>query len=172
MIKESILLRNWAVALLCTAILLFAAGHAAAGEPAAPVKGSDQAAAFVLNDLDGRTVRLSDYRGKPVLLYFMASWCPQCRDMIPRLKKIHSLYSSRGLVFLQISVMESKEKMAAYAKRHDLPYRTLLDSEGKVAQAYGVFGLPVLALVDGEGRIICWNCRSLDNLLEKQAELK
>jgi len=130
------------------------------------------AASFALNDLNGREVKLSDYRGKPVLLYFMASWCPQCRALIPRLKEIHALYSGRGLVFLQINVMESKEKMVSYTKRHDLPYRTLLDSEGNVAQAYGVMGLPVLVLIDRAGEIICWNCRSLDKRLETLMGLK
>jgi len=127
---------------------------------------------FTLRDLDGRNVNLRDYKGKTILLYFMATWCPECRSAIPPLKEIYSLYNAKGLVLLIIDVMESKEKAAAFSRKYSLPFSTLLDEEGKVYRSYGVGGVPVKALINRDGRIICWNCRSFDNLLAKQFEMK
>jgi len=129
---------------------------------------SDFAPDFTLKDLKGNDVRFGDYKGRTTLLYFMATWCPTCREAIPHLKEIHARYSGKGLVFFNIAVEETREKIADYSKRRDLPYPVLLDTDGKVSKRYGVFGVPVMALVNSEGRIICWNCRSIDELLEKQ----
>ena len=131
----------------------------------------DRASDFTLNDLDGRSVRLSDYKGRTIVLYFMATWCPECRGAIPQLKEIYSSYNARGLVLLAINVMESKDKVAAFSRKYNLPYPVLLDEDGKVYRSYGVGGVPVKALVDRNGRIICWNCRSFDDLLAKQFEM-
>jgi peroxiredoxin len=92
--------------------------------------------------------------------------------MIPQLKEIHSLYSAKGLVLLNIDVRESEKKASAFSSKYNLPYPTLLDEEGKVSQDYGIFGVPVKVLINREGRIICWNCRSLDRLLEEQFNMK
>ena len=160
------------IVVLCCAVAAIGGPNVGLGSGTAQASDLGKAVAFTLKDLDGRIVKLSDYQGKPVLLYFMATWCPLCRDMIPRMKEIHSLYSAKGLVMLGISVMESREKVAAYSKRHALPYPTLLDGEGTVAKSYSVVGLPVLALIDRESLITCWNCRSVDKQLEKLFETK
>ncbi len=132
----------------------------------------NRAADFTLKDLQGRDVRLSDYKGRTILLCFMATWCRDCRAAMPHLKELHSLYSAKGLIILNINVSEPREKAEAFAKKYALPYPTLLDVDGQVAKMYGVFGVPVEALINDEGRIICWNCRFLDKLLEKQFEMK
>jgi peroxiredoxin len=128
----------------------------------------DHASDFTLKDSNGNTVRFRDYKGRTALLYFMTTWCPECREAIPHLKDIHARYSGKGLVFYGVSVLEDKEKVVAYAKKRGLSYPILLDDDGKVAKEYGVVGVPVMVLINGEGRIICWNCRSIDKLLEKQ----
>jgi peroxiredoxin len=138
------------------------------GEEVVKAQDDNRASDFVLKDLEGQNVRLSDYKGKPVLLYFMATWCPECRATIPHLKEIYSSYNTRGLVLFIIDVMESREKALAFSKKYNLPFPTLLDGEGKVYNSYGVVGVPVKVLIDRNGGIICWNCRSLDELLKKQ----
>jgi peroxiredoxin len=130
------------------------------------------AADFSLKDLKGNLVRLEDYKGSPILLDFMTTRCSACRDSIPHLKQIHARYSGKGLVILAIAVQETQPRAAAFSKKYDLPFPVLLDSEAKVAQRYGVMGVPVTALINREGRIICWNCRSLDDLLEKEFSKK
>ncbi len=165
---------RWLVSfvLVCNIIIFFLITNVANGEEIAKTRDDNRALDFTLNDLDGRNVRLSDYKGKTILLYFMATWCPECRTTIPHLKEIYSLYNAKGLVLLTIDVMESREKASAFSKKYSLPFPTLLDGEGKVYQSYGVFGVPLTALIDRNGRIICWNCRSLDKLLENQFEVK
>jgi peroxiredoxin len=150
--------------LICSILTFFPVQNVAHGQ-------DDRVSDFTLKDLDGRSVRLSDYKGRTIVLYFMATWCPECRGAIPQLKEIYSSYNARGLVLLAINVMESKDKVAAFSRKYNLPYPVLLDEDGKVYRSYGVGGVPVKALVDRNGRIICWNCRSFDDLLAKQFEM-
>ena len=156
--------------LVCNISIFFCIPKVAQGEETAKTQDDDRAADFTLKDLDGRNVRLSDYKGKTILLYFMTTWCPECRTTVPKLKEIYSLYNTRGLVILNINVMESMKKASAFSKKYSLPFPTLLDEDGKVYQSYGVVGGPLMALIDRNGRIICWDCRRLDKLLEKQFE--
>jgi peroxiredoxin len=125
------------------------------------------AADFVLKDLSGTNIRLSDFKGKMILLNFMATWCPECLASIPYLKAVHTEYYKKGLIMININIQETEGKVAAYAKKHNLPYPTVLDPDGTISKGYGVVGIPVKILIDRQGRIICWNCRSLDKLLEK-----
>ena len=156
--------------LVCNIIIFFCIPNVAQGEEIANTQDDDRASDFTLKDLDGRNVRLSDYKGRTILLYFMTTWCPECRTTMPKLKEIYSLYNAKGLVLLNINVMESREKASAFSKKYSLPFPTLLDGEGKVYKSYSVVGVPLTALIDRNGRIICWNCRRLDKLLEKQFE--
>jgi peroxiredoxin len=157
--------------LVCSIITFFPIQNIVLGQGGANANQDDRASDFTLKDLDGRDVRLSDYKGKTIVLYFMATWCPECRGTIPRLKDIYSSYNSKGLVLLSIDVMESKEKVAAFSTKYNLPYPTLLDEDGKVCRSYGVVSVPVRALIDSNGLIICWNCRSFESLLAKQFEM-
>ncbi|MGA2332614.1 MAG: TlpA disulfide reductase family protein [Syntrophales bacterium] len=157
--------------LVFSVVIFFSVPYIAQEQGSARANQDDRALDFALKDLDGRNVNLSDYKGKTIVLYFMATWCPECRGAIPQLKEIYSLYNTKGLVFLMIDVMESKEKVAAFSRKYNIPYPILLDDEGKVYRSYGVGGVPVKALIDRDGRIICWNCRSFDNLLAKQFDV-
>jgi peroxiredoxin len=156
--------------LICAIITYFSLQYMAQAEQNIQPNSSDRASDFTLSDLDGRVVKLSDYKGRIIVLYFMCTWCTDCRSAIPGLKDIYARYGAKGLILLNINVMESREKMTAYAKKHSLPYPTLLDRDGNVSRSYGVVGVPVKLLINRDGRIICWNCRSFDNLLEKQFE--
>ncbi|MGA3209425.1 MAG: TlpA disulfide reductase family protein [Syntrophales bacterium] len=158
--------------LVCSVVIFFSVPYIAQEQGSARADQDDSALDFTLRDLDGRNVRLSDYKGKTIVLYFMATWCRECRGTIPQLKEIYSLYSAKGLVLLVINVMESKEKAAAFSRKYSLPFPTLLDEDGKVYRSYGIVGVPVEALIDRNGRIICWNCDSLNNLLAEQFEMK
>ncbi|MFB3924543.1 MAG: peroxiredoxin family protein [Syntrophales bacterium] len=127
----------------------------------------DTAPDFILEDLSGRDIRLSDYRGSAVLLVFGTTWCPNCRTEVSEVKSIYSRYKDRGLVVFNIDIMETREKVASFAKKRDIPYPVLLDKDGKVAEWYGVVGVPIRVLVDKEGRIACWGCRHLDEKLNQ-----
>lgn len=132
----------------------------------------EKAPDFVLKDLQGRKFRLSENMGKPVLLIFGATWCPYCRDEIPRLKDIYANYGKRGLVILNIDIQESKEKVSRFAASYKLPYRVLLDEKADVAESYGVQGVPTMVLIDKKGMIVCRQCRSVEPLIEKMLKKK
>ena len=156
--------------LICAIITYLSLQNIAQAEQNIQPNKPDRASDFTLKDLDGRIVNLSDFKGRTVVLYFMCTWCADCRAAIPGLKDIYSRYRAKGLVLLNINVMESREKTTAYAKKYDLPYPILLDGDGNVSRNCGVVGVPVKVLIDRDGWIICWNCRSFDSLLEKQFE--
>jgi peroxiredoxin len=121
--------------------------------PNAPFK-SEILPDFTLKDLQGKKFNLHKQIGAPVLLFFGTTWCPTCRGEIPAYKEIYKTYSSRGLIVIYIDIMEPATKVARFVKANELPYRTLLDEDGDVAQDYGVNGVPTLVLLDKEGRLI------------------
>jgi peroxiredoxin len=112
---------------------------------------------FVLPNLDGKVVRLSDFRGrKAVLLMFWASWCPSCREEAPTNRRAHALYRDRGLDFLAISIDQgptAQEAVRAFVTEFDVPYRPLLDPRQEVFNLYQARFIPTMFLIDREGRI-------------------
>ena len=121
---------------------------------------------FVLKDLDGEKVRLTDYRGKVVLLNFSTTWCSHCKKMPPYLNELLRKYGDSGLEIINVDIQEPLKKVRSFAARYDIKYRVLLDERAAAAKAYSIRGVPSLILVDKDGTIVCRQCRSLDKLLE------
>lgn len=130
----------------------------------------EKAPDFVLEDINGKKVKLSDYKGKLILLVFSTTWCPYCRAEIPHFKKLYSQYKGKEFEIFNIDIQESKRKVASFAEKYELPYKVLLDSDGKVAYTYGVRGVPTKILISKDGIILCRECRSVDILLENQLD--
>lgn len=145
-------------------ILLSVAGSYTEGRTQTAAEKADD---FSLRDLEGREFTLSNYRGKPVLLIFATTWCGYCRAEIPRFKDIYNKYGKRGLEVVNIDIQEPQERVARFSRRYELPYRILLDEGGRVAERYSIRGVPTLVLIDGQGKIICWQCRKMDAILEQ-----
>ena len=131
-------------------------------------KGVPEAAApnFSLKDLTGRNFTLSSFRGKPVLLIFIATWCPTCRSEMPHYKSIYETYGKQGLEVVNIDIEEPKNKVSLFAEKYGVPYRMLLDEKGEVARKYGIVGIPAMVLVDKDGNILSRKYLSMDILLE------
>ena len=132
--------------------------------------GEDKVAAadFTLVDLAGKTWRLADQKGKVVLLDFTTTWCPWCVKDIPHLKKLSQKYqSNRNFEFVAVYLQESRQKVSSFARKKELPYRILLDLDGKVAAKYGVRGVPTKVVVDKDGNVLCWMCRDEEALIDK-----
>ena len=96
--------------LIYSLILVFSFPNTAWGEQIPDVTEDFQAPDFTLEDLNGHNVRLSDYKGRPVLLLFMTTWISGCWKMIPHMKESYSLYKAKGLVLFNIDISESKKK--------------------------------------------------------------
>ncbi|HVP44160.1 MAG TPA: TlpA disulfide reductase family protein [Terriglobales bacterium] len=113
---------------------------------------------FELKSLDGRTVRLSDYRGKAVLLNFWATWCPPCKIEMPWFVDLQKQYGGQGLQVIGIAMDDDAEKdsakIAEFVKEMNLNYVVLLGND-KVGDAYGgVDGLPTTFYIGRDGRIL------------------
>jgi peroxiredoxin len=148
------------LALLALAGLFLLMGRPTTPEPATPdsltevpTAAAPQAMApdFGLEDLAGRTVRLSQLRGKPVLLNFWATWCPPCRAEIPALQAAHEHYGDAAVI-LGIDIRETAAQVLEFAPRYGLTYPILLDQDGKVSESlYGVQGVPTSLVIGADG---------------------
>jgi peroxiredoxin len=106
-----------------------------------------------LATLDGERVRLSDLRGKPVLINFWASWCGPCRAEMPHFQAAFEDHAGDGLVVLGVNQIESASPVASFVQELDLTFPILMDSDGDVSAAYQVRGLPTSFFVDADGII-------------------
>lgn len=138
----------------------------AAPAPLPPVTGV--ATEFALQDLTGQTVRLSDFRGKVVLVNFWATWCPPCLQEIPTLVELHRRYPDR-LVILGISTDalghghdeeghshgsdDPAAKVSRVVTEKGITYPVLIDRDGATVAAYRGEGLPTTVLIDPAGRV-------------------
>lgn len=121
---------------------------------------------FSLKDLTGKNFTLSAQKGKPVLLIFITTWCPTCRSEMPHYKSIHEKYSRHGLEVVNIDIDEPKEKVSRFAEKYNVSYRMLLDEKGKVAEMYGIVGIPSMVLIDKDGKVMSRQYLAMDRLLE------
>ncbi len=116
--------------------------------------GGSAAADFTLQDLGGKNVKRSDYKGKAVLLEFWATWCPPCRASVPGLEKIHETYSGKGLVILAVSMDEGGwDDVKSFVKDYGIKY-TVLKGDEDVAEKYQVRSIPMMLVLDKQGRIV------------------
>lgn len=119
------------------------------------VKGKE-APDFELQDVStGKTVKLSDYRGKAVLLNFWATWCPPCKVEIPWFVDLQKQYANDGLVVLGVAMDDaSQQEIAKFAKDMNINYPILLGTE-EVGDAYGgVEGLPTSFYIGRDGKVV------------------
>jgi len=111
----------------------------------------DAAPDFELQALDGTTVRLSDLQGKPVLLTFGATWCPDCLAEAPLLEELHQKYPD--LIVLAVDSKEGVDIVQNYVDEFGITHRILLDEDGSVSQLYQVFAIPTELFIDADGII-------------------
>lgn len=110
-----------------------------------------QAEDFLLVDLEGRTQSLSQYRGKVVLVNFWATWCKPCTTEMPAMQASFDKLRDKGFVVLAINELEDDVKVREHIKQYGHTFPVLMDRDNKVANQFGVFGLPVSVFVDEKG---------------------
>ncbi len=138
--------------------LWLAAGGALAtlGHELNPVQEPYPAPDFTLEDMDGEPHSLSALRGKVVVLNFWASWCGPCREELPSLEALYQALKDKGLMVLGINEWESPDHVFSYMGQLAVEpsFPILFDRDSKVAEAYGIRGLPTTLVVDRRGRVV------------------
>jgi Peroxiredoxin len=123
-------------------------------ENAKPTGAREPAQDFALKDADGKTVRLSDYRGKVVLLNFWATWCGPCKIEIPWFMDFERRHKDKGFAVIGVSMDDDGwDAVKPYVSRMGINYRMLMGND-EVARAFGgVEALPTTFLIDREGKV-------------------
>ncbi len=131
--------------------------QASTSKPAKPLTRlphPQQAPDFALPDMDGRVHRLSDYRGRPVIVNFWATWCPPCRRELPSMNRAWARLRDEGIVMLAVNVGETEEQIFPFMADYPIDFPVLLDLEGEVIEQWPVRGIPTTFVIDPEGRIV------------------
>jgi peroxiredoxin len=111
------------------------------------------APAFELNDIDGHVHRLSDYRGKVVVLNFWATWCPPCRYEMPSMERARRRVAGEDIVILGVNVGEDEDTIFTFTADYPVEFPLLMDRDGHVVEDYPVIGLPTTYIIDPEGYV-------------------
>jgi len=106
---------------------------------------------FLLEKLDGGTVRLSDLQGKAVLVNFWATWCQPCRSEVPHLVAAYERYRQEGLEIVAVNLQEDEDTIADFVEEFGVEFPVVVDRSGDVADEYRVPGIPTSYFVDRSG---------------------
>jgi thiol-disulfide isomerase/thioredoxin len=117
---------------------------------------------FVTYDLDGREVKVSDYRGKTVILDFWASWCGPCKAAFPHVQQLAANYADQGVVVLGSGTSDKREDFEKYVRENQDKYPDIVWTHDKAERGddraskalYGVMGIPTQFVIDPQGRVV------------------
>lgn len=127
------------------------------GEASSLPEPGDIAPDFTLADVDGNEVTLADFRGRPVMLNFWATWCAPCRLEMPEMEQAQQDYAADGLAILAINQEEPAERVAAFMDELGLTFSAPLDVDGDVAAQYGAFFLPSSVFINADGEVTAFH---------------
>lgn len=123
------------------------------GKPAIDFEVEVLEGASWLPNIVENKVKLSNLRGKPVILNFWASWCVSCREEAMHLEAYWKRYREKGVIVLGVAIQDTPENAREFAKLHGKTYPIALDGSGKTTIDYGVYGVPETFLIDANGII-------------------
>jgi peroxiredoxin len=108
---------------------------------------------FAGRDVDGNAIRLSDYRGKVVLLDFWGTWCGPCKEMIPH--EIDMVMELKGKPFEILGVaMDDPDKLRLFLDQKPLPWKNILDTSRTISKEWNVEAVPTFILIDHKGIVL------------------
>jgi len=113
------------------------------------------AAEFTLPDLNGKTYKLSDFRGKVVFLNLWATWCPPCRMEMPSMEALYRKLQQRDFVMLAVAEDEGgAAAVGPFVRDLGLSFPVLLDPDATLAPRYGATGYPETFIIDRNGQVV------------------
>ena len=108
---------------------------------------------FTLQDTEGKTVKLSDFKGKVIILDFFASWCPPCRKGIPEFVELQKAYGEGGFTMVGVSLTDARDTKD-FAEKSGINYPVLVDDE-KASAVYGpIRSIPTTFVIDRDFKIV------------------
>jgi cytochrome c biogenesis protein CcmG/thiol:disulfide interchange protein DsbE len=139
------------------ALLVAAAAGSACGTASARAMPKPEQANlnFTVKDMTGREVRLADFKGRPMLINFWATWCTPCKAEIPAFIELSETYKSKNLVILGISVDDKAEDLRKYAAEHRMNYPVLmgLDRDDLLDAFDAQYGVPITWFIRADGTV-------------------
>lgn len=143
-------------------------------EGKATTAAGDQAIDFELQGMDGKTYKLSDFKGQTVVLNFFATWCQPCIDEAPELEAFGTEYKDAQLII--IAKGESRKRMEKYISEANSKLLYLLDTKEETSKDYSVIGQPDTLIINKEGLIVerftgPTTKKKLEDLIEEKASL-
>lgn len=158
-----------------TVLMLFSAGsmQLQAQDTSSLIAVGKDAPAFTLNDLNGKSISLSDYQGKYVLIDFWATWCPDCRKLTPSLLSLYNEYKDKNIVFLGVSFDTNKEQLVDYVSKNAVPWAQVSEfkkwKETTISTQYGIKWIPTVYLIGPDGKVVytCLDGKDLDKQLKE-----
>ncbi|MGB7604627.1 MAG: redoxin domain-containing protein [Lutisporaceae bacterium] len=118
---------------------------------------------FKLNDLTGKEVLLSNYKGKNIYVNFWASWCDPCKYEMPFLEQLYKERKDTDLVILTVNLQESKSVVDKFMADNKYTFPVLLDKDGEAANTYGIQSIPLSILIDKDFKIVSAHEGSMEN---------
>ncbi|GAM12964.1 redoxin domain-containing protein [Mesobacillus selenatarsenatis] len=111
---------------------------------------------FELNTLDGNTIKLSDYRGKKVILNFWATWCPPCKAEMPHMQNFYEEYNDQGVEILAVNLTnmdKGEDEVKKFVEEYGLTFTIPMDEDGNAGTTYQAFTIPTSYILDENGVI-------------------
>ena len=144
--KKMVMKKNSIVKIFLMIALFFLLIHTSYST--ANIGENEKALDFSLKDLKGKNYKLSDFKGKVILLNFWATWCPPCRYEMPLLDKLYKEYKKMGFEVVAVSLDSNPNNVTEYLKNNSVSFTILSDKEGKVGYTYQIVAIPTSFLID------------------------
>lgn len=138
---------------ICSVLLLGLAVNVRAGESLTSIGPGIIAPDFELTDTTGKQHRLSDYRGKPVIINFWTTWCPPCREELPSMNRAWHQLEQEGIAMLAINMGEDEDTIFVFSADYPTDFPILMDLSGEVIEQWPVKGLPTTYIVAPDGTL-------------------
>ncbi|KPK37607.1 MAG: alkyl hydroperoxide reductase [Gammaproteobacteria bacterium SG8_47] len=144
-------LRASAVVISMLVMVAVSPAIGAAEQTLPALKEAFRAPDFELQGEDGKTYRLSDYRGQVVVLNFWATWCPPCRLEMPSMHRAWHKLKGEGVVILAVNVGEDADTIFGFSGDYPVSFPLPMDQDGTVIKQYPVTGLPTTYIISPDG---------------------
>ncbi|MFC7391521.1 thiol-disulfide oxidoreductase ResA [Scopulibacillus cellulosilyticus] len=117
------------------------------------VETGDRAPDFALTDFNGHQVKLSDLKGKAVMLNFWASWCDPCKKEMPYIENVYKTMNKKKVVILAVNIEESHFAIQNFLSKHHITFPIVMDKNRDVTDAYGIGPIPTTFFINKDGMV-------------------